>query len=251
MKQSDVKLFWNFFESFHRGRLMFESFYKKIHSSFAKRKKSVVAFYKKADFSPLEEVHRNYFSNALRNIKGLSKYRSEFGGLLSIERPLTILYHRVSITMEHYKGIVEGGKSKQELIQESDRLIERYLEEINRLLRRCSRQVEAVARRLRNESLFLRSIYLHGDVVLGGPNGKRDMLRKLFDRGIAEAYLTIAEDFYRSGFYIRARDTLERLNKTLHHHRIKDSRDENIKKKAEELTRRVDNAIEHSLGEEQ
>ena len=251
MEQRAVKLFWNFFVKFQRGRLLFETFYKRLRSSFTKRGKSVVAFYKKLEFDTLKSLHKDYFGDAVCDIQELSRYRDEFDTLSAIERPLLILYHRLSIIIEHYEGIMEGGRTlKQESLHESDGLIRRYLEEVSRLLRRCSRGVDAVAKRLRSESLFLRSLYLHGDAVLGGPDGKREMLRKMFDQSSAEAHLAVAEDFYDSGFYIKARDTLEKLNRLLRQHKTKSGKDEQIRKRADALSRKVEKAIESSLGEE-
>lgn len=251
LEQRAVKLFWDFFVEFHRGKLLFESFYKRLHASFTKQVKNIVAFYKKAGFDTLRTLHKEYFGDAVRGIQELSKNEEEFGTLSAIERPLLILYHRLSIIIEHYEGIIEAGRTlKQESLQESDGLIRRYLKEVSRLLRRCSRGVDAVVKRLRRESLFLRSVYLHGDAVLGGPNGKREMLRKMFEHSSAEAYLAVAEDFYGSGFYLKARDTLEKVNRLLRQHRMRSSRDERIRERVEELSRKVDKAIESSLGEE-
>jgi hypothetical protein len=250
LEQHVVKRFWELFEAFHRGRLLFGNFYGKMRGLFAKRQKDVVEFYKNVDFSTLMQVQERYFSEAVRAIDDLLVFGSEIGDLSSVESPLKILHHRIFITLEHYQEIVSGvAETERGLLEENDALIRRYLEEVFNLLYRCVKGLDSLARRVADEKLFLRSLFLHGESVLGGAEGKGEFLRKIYAHGAVELYFKVAYDFYKSGFFIEARDAMEKLYRAISHHKAKKEEMESIKTETDKLAQRITEAIKGYLGE--
>ncbi|MCX7702629.1 MAG: hypothetical protein N2234_00785 [Planctomycetota bacterium] len=247
MEQHVVKRFWDFFRAFHQGSLLFDSFYGKM--SGPKSQKEIVDFYKKADFSALVQV-RNYFEEAVHTLSELSPFAKRVEALSSVESPMKMVLHRIFIALEHYQGIVGGEEaSRQDMLEESDRLIRRYLDEVNSLLRQCSRGIEDIAKQMSNEKLFLRSLFLHGESVLGGAGAKQEMLRKIYEHGVVEFYFKVAYDFYKSGFYVEAKDALEKLHRSLSHHKAKKEDVERINKETEKLKHKIEEAIKRYLKE--
>ena len=144
-------------------------------------------------------------------------------------------------------GLKEG--RGRESADESRSAFLRYMEEINRLIRASERLFEKLASALRHETLFIRSLYIHWNTISSDRDVLRTIYKKMYEGGMCEGLLEVAEDFLRSGFYMRAREVAE---KALSRIRLikKGVQRESLEERAKSLLAESERTLAETLGAE-
>ncbi|RMG10168.1 MAG: hypothetical protein D6731_17995 [Planctomycetota bacterium] len=160
------------------------------------------------DFRSLGELR----NGPLQRTKEISHalFRSE-GRTQKFDRYVSEIYHELSILREEqYKVSTFADAYKREnelaayesILDEVHEDFPRRVHNIWGLFQKAQLSLEILLRPLSRDPIYLRSLYLFGDRVLGYAYrlGRRAHCWRVFDHGQAEASLLAARSFARSGF---------------------------------------------------
>ncbi len=249
MDQPAVKALWDVFEEFHRARCLFEQVHRRLRRETAALSKPMspevlLKVFDRIGMEALQVIRDRHVAVAAERLRdaATSVKSAAVSLLLAL---LSVIYHRLSILFEHHGTLKESGGREE--AEEMRRLAVRYIEETYRLFRRAEREMEKVARSLRAERLFIRSLFLYADGVVRDRELLREIYRRMYAGGIAHGYIEAAEDFHKSGFHTRAREALERARRSLRAARLAEGLKTKLTGRLGKLSAEVDAAIKQSL----
>ena len=217
MEQRIVKTVWDAFALFWRGRDIFRAIYQRFRREEKRLQKpmrgdTLRSLYKEMGFEELQKLRDECVAPSAARLREAAPH-IETRVATALAGNLSLIYHRISLLIEHNIALQEG--RGRDAVDDSRAALLRYVEEVYRLVKACERLFEELAFFLRYETFFIRSLYLHWQTVSSDRDILRAIYRKMYVGGMAEGLLEVAEDFLRSGFYMRAKDVLEKTRSRL------------------------------------
>jgi len=249
MEQRIVKMLWDAFALFWRGRDIFRTIYQRFHREEERLRKrlrgdTLRSLYKEIGFEELQRLRDECIAPSAAKLRQAAPH-IETKVATALAGNLSIVYHRISLLIEHNIALQEG--RGRDAVDDLRAALLRYMEEIHRLIRTCERLFEELASALRNETFFIRSLYLHWQTVSPDRDALRAIYRKMYAGGMVEGLLEVAEDFLRSGFYMRAKEVLEKTRSRLRLIKKQEQRS-SLEARLKKLQTEVENALNRTLG---
>ncbi|RKY19489.1 MAG: hypothetical protein DRP63_00530 [Planctomycetota bacterium] len=249
MEQRIVKTLWDAFALFWRGRDIFRTIYQRFQREekrFRKRMRgdTLRSLYKEIGLEELQKLRDECVAPSAAKLRQAAPH-SETTQATALAGNLSVIYHRISLLIEHNIALQEG--RGRDTVDDSRAALLRYMEEIHRLIRACERLFEELASSLRYETFFIRSLYLHWQTVSPDRDALRTIYRKMYAGGMVEGLLEVAEDFLRSGFYMRAKEVLEKTRSRLRLIKRQEQRS-SLEARLRRLQAEVENALNKTLG---
>ena len=249
MEQRVVKTIWDVFALFWRGRDRFRATYHRFKQKEDRLRKrlraeTLLSLYEEIGIGELQALRDENIAPTLERLRTVVPDTS-LEVIPSLTGNLSVIYHRLSLLIEYYVGLKEG-RGKEGADQPREALL-RYMEEIHRLMRTSERLFEDLAASLKDESLVIRSLYLHWQAISPNRDTLRLIYKKMYEGGMCEGLIAVAEDFLRSGFYMRAREAAEKALLRLRAMK-KGAHRERLQARARRLLEEIEKAISETIG---
>jgi len=249
MEQRIVKTVWDAFALFWRGRDIFRAIYQRFRRKEKRLQKpmrgdTLRSLYKEMGFEELQKLRDECVAPSAARLREAAP-RIGTKAATALAGNLSVIYHRISLLIEYSIALQEG--RGRDAVDDSRAALLRYMEETHRLIRVCERLFEELASFLRYETFFIRSLYLHWQTVSSDRDTLRTIYRKMYAGGMAEGLLEVAEDFLRSGFYMRAKEVLEKTRSRLRLIKKEEQRS-NLEARLRKLQLEAENALDRTLG---
>ena len=221
---------WHLIETFFRARAAFQETYDKYETrvlQFAKERgvdRTVLRLDADEvsgllDFKKLESM-RNVQIRLLKNISHNVFRQTNYTDMF--DRYVSQIYHELSILKEEQYKVstfareyskTDEKEEYENILDEVHEAFPRKVHGISDLFNKAQARLEQLLPNFGEDKVFIRSLYIFGDELLKPfyPEGLADFYRIIYPYGgLLKAYLTVAKNFYASGFSQYARECLEK-----------------------------------------